>query len=252
MKTHQPMMLIAAAACLAALAPTAHAAEDDGGWDWVVAPYVWATTVSTDLQTTVPPIVGGSVETDFGGIIDKLDGAFLIHAEGQGDDFGVLADFIYLGLANEKARPVFTTDSDLDTTVFELAGVWSPGEERYKGIEVLAGMRSIDVELNVNIDPTDNPQLPSANVNVDANFTDFMVGARYIWDVSERWNMSVRGDMSFGDTEGTWNVNAMAQYKMKRGAWAFGYRYMDVALEPGDKKIDLVMNGPVIGYAFHF
>lgn len=252
MKMHQPLMMLAAATCLAALAPAAHAAEGDTGWDWMVAPYVWATTVSTDLQTTVPPIIGGSTQTDFGGIIDKLDGAFLIHAEGQGDDFGVFADFIFLGLANEKDRAIFRTESDLDTTVFELGAVWSPGEERYKGIEVLAGVRSIDVELNVGIDPLNNPQLPSAIVNVNATFTDFMVGARYAWDVSERWTLSARGDLSFGDTEGTWNATAFAQYRMKRGAWAFGYRHMDVAVEPGDKKIDLVMSGPVIGYAFHF
>lgn len=251
MKMQQTLLTLAAATCLAALAPTAHAAEGDEGWDWVVAPYMWVTTVSTDLETTVPPIVGGSVETDFSDIIDKLDGAFLIHAEGQGDDFGVMADLIYLGLANEKERPVFRTESDLDTMVIELAGIWSPGEERFRGVEVIAGMRYIDVELNVDIESV-GPVLPPANVNVNASFIDAMIGARYIWDASERWDLSVRGDMSFGDTEGTWNVNAMAQYKMKRGAWAFGYRYMDVALEPGDKKIDLVMSGPVIGYAFHF
>lgn len=141
MKMHQTFLTLAAATCLAAVAPAAHAAEGDEGWDWVVAPYVWATTVSTDLQTTVPPIVGGSVQTDFSGIIDKLDGAFLIHAEGQGDNFGMLADFIYLGLANDKERPIFRTESDLDTTVFELAGVWSPGAERYRGVEVIAGIR---------------------------------------------------------------------------------------------------------------
>jgi hypothetical protein len=237
---------------LSAAAPlSARAAEDGQGWDWMVAPYVWATSVSTDLQTTVPPIVGGNVETDFSGIIDKLDGAFLIHAEGQGDDFGAMADFIFLGLAHDRDRENFSTEADLDTRVLELAGVWSPGAERYKGIEILAGVRSIDVELNVGIDPAGSV-LPPAIVNTKQTFTDFMVGGRYAWDLSPRWGMSVRGDASFGDTEGTWSLNAIAQYRTRNGAWAFGYRHMDVSLEPTGKKIDLVMSGPVVGYAFRF
>ena len=78
-------------------------AAPSNGWDWMIAPYGWAATVGTDVETRVPPS-GISVETSFDDIVDKIDGAFQIHVEGEGDDFGVFADFTYLGLASERDR----------------------------------------------------------------------------------------------------------------------------------------------------
>src|SRR5262245_61035147 len=89
-----------AALCLAALpclSSPAHAAEDEGkGWDWMVAPYLWASSIDADLKTSTPPSPGIS-DTVFDDVLDELDGVFQIHAEGQGDHFGVLTDFTYLG-----------------------------------------------------------------------------------------------------------------------------------------------------------
>jgi hypothetical protein len=34
--------------------PAARAAEGEG-WDWMVAPYLWAATIGTDVRTEVPP-----------------------------------------------------------------------------------------------------------------------------------------------------------------------------------------------------
>jgi hypothetical protein len=250
MTIHRLPLVLATAMVLAATTQTADAAEGGAGWDWSVTPYVWATTVSTDLKTDVPPFPG-STESDFGSIISKLDGAFLIHVEGQGDNFGMLADFIYIGLGDDRSGSVFETQADIDARVFELAAVWSPGEQRYKGVEVLAGLRYIDVGLDVTIDPAGGLLSP-AIIDAGSSYTDAMLGARYAWDASERWGMSVRGDLSFGETEGAWSAAAIAQYRMKTGAWQFGYRHMEVSLEPFDNEVDLVMSGPVIGYSFRF
>ena len=43
-----------------------------------------------------------------------------------------------------------------------------------------------------------------------SDLNDFMLGARYTWSLSERWGLTLRGDGSFGDTEGTWNTSAVA------------------------------------------
>ena len=130
------------AALLLTLSPLAQAQEQP--WDWMVAPYGWIAGVSTDVAVPAPPPGGNASDLQFKEVIDLLDGAFQVHAEGQGDQFGLLADFTYLGLADEKEFQRFDSQSDLDTRLFELAAVWNPGEERFKGFDVFAGLRYID------------------------------------------------------------------------------------------------------------
>jgi hypothetical protein len=234
---------------LAGVAPQANAAD----WEWMVAPYVWLPTVSTDLERTVPPEGGISSDISFDDILDKGDGAFLMHAEGQGDQFGILTDFIYLGLSDEHQFERFDTETDFDARVFELAGVWSPGEERYQGFEVIAGLRYIDVDVNAVFDPI-NPAFNTSSLEGGDTFYDFMLGVRWAGELSDRWGLSLRGDGSTGGTEGTWNFEGLLSYKTNSGAWFGGYRFLSVEYgdDNDDQNVKLNLSGPVFGYAFKF
>ncbi|MDR0182029.1 hypothetical protein [Lysobacter arvi] len=241
---------MAGLAALVGLASTDAAAQER--WHWIVAPYLWAVDVNTDLD--VSPAVSNTISrrTGFDDIIDKLDGAFQIHAEGQGDRFGVFADFTYLGLADENTRRLFHSDSDLDTRLFEAAAVWSPGEQRFTGADVFAGLRYIDLDIASTITPTGPLALSPIHVDLDKSFSDFMLGARYTWAFGERWGLTLRGDGSWGETEGTWNASLIANYKMKSGLWFFGYRYLDVDAQARGVEADLAVKGPALGYGFRF
>lgn len=241
-----------AALCIATLqclSSPVHAAEGEG-WDWMVAPYLWAASIDADLETGSPPSPAGS-DRDFGDVLDELDGVFQIRAEGQGDQFGVFTDFIYLGLADSRDFSRFATESDLDARLFDLAAVWAPGAERFRGFEVFAGLRYIDLDFTLQLDPV-NPLFDNATVDVAESYSDFLLGARYTWAMSERWGLTVRGDGSFGGTEGTWDASAMAQYRMKRGAWFLGYRYLNAEIATEDATVNVTMSGPLVGYGFMF
>lgn len=219
-------------------------------WDWTVAPYGWAASVSSDLHAGSPPIEGSS-EMSFPDIFDKLDGAFQVHAEGRGDRVGVFADFTYLGLSDSRTGNFAKTEADLDTRLFEAAWVWIPGGQRDRGFDVFAGVRWIDADLKVGIDP-ENPQLPGRVLDVGDSYLDAMLGARYTWAPSDRWRVTARGDISEGQTEGTWNASLMAHYRIWNGAILLGYRHLDVQLESAGVRTDLVISGPVVGYVFAF
>lgn len=242
--------VLAAGLAVAGFCPLAQAADSDG-WQWIVAPYVWAVGFNTDLQRSEPPAGGTSNDTTFDNVLDKFDGAFQAHIEGQEAHWGVLADFTYLGLSDEKTFTRFNTESDLDARLFDLAAVWSPGDDRYNGWDVFAGLRYIDVNLTVDFIPV-NPVFATSSFKSGESFNDFLVGGRYTWALSDRWALSLRGDTSFGDTDGTYNASAMASYKTSNGAWLFGYRYMDAKTTSGDNDINIVMYGPVVGYGFTF
>lgn len=239
--------ITAAALCMMGASLPSHAAEGDE-WEWMVAPYLWAASIGTDLRTGQPP---AETDTSFSDVIDKIDGAFQIHAEGQGERFGMFADYIFLGLEDDKDFTRIRTQSELDSQLFELAAVWNPGEGRYRGLDVFGGLRYVDVDLKVRFDPV-NPEFAPSEHNFDKSYSDFMLGARYTWALSERWGLTLRGDGSFGDTEGTWNASAFAQYRVKHGAWLLGYRYLSVEVETGNSNTEITMNGPVVGFGFVF
>ena len=250
MHEHAPKLMFRVAICaLAAASGTAHA-SGSSGWDWMIAPYGWAASVGTDIQRTTPPS-SISTDTDFDDIVDKIDGAFEIHVEGEGDDFGVFIDFTYLGLADEHDRRLFHIESDIDARLIDAAVVWSPGETRGRGGQLLGGVRIVDVDLGVAWIPT-LPAFPASSIDHGETLTDFMLGGRYTWGLSDRWALTLRGDASWGDTDGTWNLSAVTQYRTRNGAWLFGYRYLDVDLESGGDDISISMHGPLIGYGFRF
>jgi hypothetical protein len=215
---------------------------------WVAAPYIWVPTVNAtfnDRSGSGNPDVGEG-ESD---IMDKLDSAFLGHLETQGDNWGLYGDIVFLGLGDERNGNLVDIDSELDAGIYELAAVWSPGDERYRGFEVIAGVRYMTVELQLDFDPA-NPALDSRSVDFDEDFTDFLIGARYSVPLSDTWALMLRGDTSFGDSEGTFNVSAGFSWEMGPGALVVGYRYFDAELKPNENTLDIELYGPEIGYAF--
>lgn len=245
-----PRISLIAAACLSFVAP-AHATPSSGdGWDWLIAPYGFAASVSTDVRTNTPPS-SSSTNTSFNDLIDEIDGAFMVRAEGQGDKFGFFVDFTYLGLADETERQGFHTEMDFDTRLIDAAAVWSPDPDRFHGLETYAGLRILDADYTLNLTPYD-PAYPTAILKANDTMTDFLVGVRYTTDFNDKWGMTLTGDGSWGDTDGTWNASILGLYRFTHGSLAFGYRYMDLGFAPGVDRISLQLHGPLIGYAFRF
>lgn len=250
MKGRNKIVAAALGVC-AALTGTASAHAANGSdWEWRVEPYVWGAGVSTDLRTLRPP-TNADNETSFANVIEKIDGVFMIHAEGQNDRWGVMTDFIYLGLGDETQRRVLSTHTDLDARLLDLAMTLRLGKERDRGAELYTGLRYLDVDLTAGFRP-DAPQFPGRTLDLDRRYYDFLAGARYTWALSDRWGLTASADASAGDTDGTWSATLMGQYRMKSGAWQFGYRYLQVRLGNSNLDTTIELQGPQIGYGFRF
>lgn len=252
MHKHKTLTKTMAALLLAGLPLAAAHASDGDGWSWKLAPmYVWAPSVSTDLEAATPPLPTTTSDSSFSDIISKVDIVFTAHLEGQGDRFGVMSDVSYLALSDEQQHTAFETEASMDMTVFELAGVWAPGANRFEGFEGFAGLRYLNSKVDAKFEPV-NPLLPDARRILDKSFTDFLIGGRYTGKVSDRWDFTLRGDASFGDTDGTYNVSALFKWhRSDRGAWAFGYKYMHLKFDTAVEHVEVSEYGPVIGYEFN-
>ncbi len=250
MPTPRRVLPFALALALAGAAvPSAQAADGDSA-TWMVAPYIWAPTITADLETPAGDVGGGGTDF-FPDIVDKIEGAFLGHVEAQNDQFGFLADVLWLKLGDDKSFAVGNTDADLSTWLVDVAGVWSPGPDRYKGFELYGGLRFIDLELDASFDPT-NPDFARREIGPSESYFDFLAGVRYIAHFNDDWSLTVKGDGSWGDTEGTYSAAATLGWSPGSGIWALGWRYMNVELGNDDENLELDLSGPVFGYAFVF
>lgn len=241
---HLPFAILLAILIL----PSRTVLAGDNGWDWEFSPYVWATSVYTELNEDEAPTGN---ETRFLDLVPKLQFAFMGHLEGQGDDFGVMLDVIGIMLDDEASRKRIDIETELNSMVIEFAGVWSPGEKRYRGFEALAGVRNIWIDSKFTIDP-DNPAFDTAEVELDDWKTDVLIGARYSGDISSKWGYSLRADGSWGGTEGTYSGAVLFKYRLSNGHWNIGYRYLYTDFKVGPSELNVQLYGPILGYTFKF
>jgi hypothetical protein len=233
-----------AATLLGAVALPCAAQASDEGWDWRFTTYVWASDLTVDFGDR-------ESTTTFSDIMDARDTSLLFHLEGQGDEWGMFADVIYLDLGKERRLDNADVDADLKTAIVDLAAVYSPGEGRWGGFEGFAGIRYMGTDFSAEVDP-DNATLPNRELELDKGFTDFLIGARYVVPLSDLWSVAFRADASFGDSEGSWSASVNTSRRIGRGALLLGYRYFELELQPEESTFDLSMYGPQIAYAFRW
>jgi hypothetical protein len=222
--------------------------------NWLVAPYIWASDVGWDISSR------GSGNVAFSDLVDKIDGAGIIRVEYVQEAFGLTFD--YVGMSLSDGRRITTPgpgeiDIDIragvDMTVFEGGVFWRPSRTD-SGVDVLAGLRNVDVDSNLIVTPGDTqPQ----RFDTDSSFTDVYIGARYLHRLTEAWDFSIRGDYGFGGSDGALNVVAGVGWR-SRGTFGMtlAYRHFTFDVdkriegEPATNEFDFT--GPALGFLFRF
>jgi hypothetical protein len=234
-------------------------AQDDP--KWTIAPYLWGPSISLDTSAS-----GGSD----GGIsaselLDKTDSVGMLHMEWRPSRFGVLMDYMYLGLKDSERKdilpppaPGYFVNAEIDLNVFELGGFFRQEGDADNGFDWLLGMRYISQDQLVLLTPdTSNPV--TRRIESHESFTDIYAGARVVWLMGESWPLTLRADVGGGDSEGTTNFVATVSYmfpiRYHIGA-TLGYRYTKLKLRDtsGAETIDseLTLSGPMLGFVFKF
>jgi len=234
--------------------PSASTAEDtlskENNWEFNLAPlYLWAVNVDGDLT-----VMGNNqqLQGDFKEIASNLEGIFTVHFEGMHKSgFGFLTDVEYLNLGGQQTTPgpaPLTLDVDFTLVMAELAGIYRLNLNE-NALDLIYGGRYYG--LDTEIDVIGNPP----KINKDKDWVDAMLGARYIWTITDKWDFLARGDIGFGGSELAWNLAGVFNYQpWQHVTLLFGYRYMDVDYEDGSGadlfKYDVSMHGPLLGLNF--
>ncbi|MFC3079979.1 hypothetical protein ACFODL_17900 [Phenylobacterium terrae] len=244
----------AAAAILTAVLASPALAQDDGGWDVSVTPYLWLPTISGSGQTgRGTPI---DVKTDFEDVFDSLSGAFVGKAEARYDRIGGLVDLQYVKVSGDNQLvinnvPRLSSEVEVETMGATAALYYRAYASETVTFDVLAGVRynSVDVEFDIA-----RIGFPGVSRDISVDLWDPIIGARATAHVAERWSLTGYGDVGGGgDSDAVWQVLGTVNYHASEN-WLLhgGYRYYAVDVSERGHELELRMHGPIFAATYRF
>jgi len=225
-----------------------------GKWEGDVAVYLWGASIAGTTATD------NDVSVSFGDLLDNLDMAFMVSGGAQKGNWSVLADLIYLDVeANQDStesvggNPVdVSTDVELKGAVINLTGGYAAVQTDRQVLNLLAGVRYLDLETDLSFDIGGTPDSFSGS----GDALDFIIGLQGRAGFAKSWFFSYYLDLGTGDTDFTWQGVAGFNYRFKHLEAGFGYRYLEWSFDKGDPFArafdDLEFSGPYGGVRFLF
>ncbi|NCF74020.1 MAG: hypothetical protein GWP67_11015 [Gammaproteobacteria bacterium] len=226
------------------------AAQDSDAFQWSITPYVWA--ASTNIDLTVRDNNIGEGDIPFKDLLDTLDAAFMIQVEAGKGNWSAFGDLTYLKTSASNQRTVFTIDIDSKQVFLDAAAAYWPGGFG-SPLSIFGGLRYTGFDETYGFSLINGT--PVSDLLSDEDYYDALLGVRYRFDFSDRWQLLTHGDVSFGDSEGTYIVRANFAYtvgKREQNRILFGYQYKSAEYRDGDLRKDFTMYGPMMGFDFRF
>ena len=237
--------------------------------EWQIAPYIWAADVGLDLTINNDPALGISVP--FKNIVDKLDGAFMLHVEGRGatSNIGGFADIISLKISDSGVIAVgpggpvlgdLVVETELSMGLYEAGGLLRFGDLSIDStvMDILIGARYVDVDQDLSI-TLPGPAGTIIPRSISVSELDMLVGVRAIGKFTDRLGYQVRGDYAGFGTDGTINLLASIGYTFGQGLFTLdlSYRYMSLELSDNlnngaNSSSEIDLSGPALGFVFNF
>ena len=230
-----------------------YAGAADGGLNWAVTPYIWATETKYKLKADGTPIGEGKITFD--DLVDTSDASFQFVAEAglSGSHWSAFADVTYLDASDTFKGDILRVDSESESWVVDAAIAWWPGGEE-QGFSLFAGGRYTELDDRFHFKTAQDKQKLGTLRN-DRDFLDVLIGVRQRFDLGERWALLTRADYSDGDSDGIWQVQAVFRYAMgskQQYGLMFGYRYKEAEFEHGKLEEKNEYYGPLLGFNFRF
>ncbi len=227
-------------------------------WTFSVEPYILAANIQGDAS--IGRVTGAEVDVNFSTILENLDMAAMIHFEAHsGNGWGFALDYGFMDLSDDIfGERGGIVDARVRQGTLEGLLIRQSSNEAM-GLEYFAGFRWWDNDINVAFDPAILPGTPERKV--DASWVDLLVGVRWTRDLSERWQMQLRGDVGgFGiESDFTSALSASFLYRFsQRFSLDLQYKGLWVDYEegksgqPGYFSYDTVTHGPIVGLKIEF
>ncbi len=219
-------------------------------WQFVGELYMWAPAINGE------DVAGDDFEITFNDILDNLDLTFMGKLAAVKGKWSLIGDLIYMdlnqdisGTANIIGRPENTeADITLKASIATLLGGYSVFENESIKVEVLAGARYLNLEVDAKFD------LGSfeTKISESGHNWDGIVGLAGRINLTPKWFLSCYADVGSGDSELTWQAQGAAGYRFDKFDAVFGYRHLDYEFDNPEVIDNMNISGPFAGIRYHF
>jgi hypothetical protein len=240
------------------------AANND--WKFRAAPYLWLVALNGDVT-----VKGRESDLDlsFNDIWDELNIAAMLTFDARKGKWGFLGDMVAANLGKSTSGDRIKIDPTVKLALLAAGvsyqlGTWNLSDTAGKDLPAVTveGLFSVryshlDVEL-------DFKNVPLPDASGDKDWVDPLIGARAFFDFSERWALSLQGNVGgFGvGSDFTWGALGTIGYRFrlfseKNNARAVaGYRaiYQDYSDGSGSDRFEweVTLHGPILGLVIRF
>jgi len=243
-------------AVLLTLGAVANAQDDN--WDFTIKPYLMATSIEGTVG--MGRVAGAPIDVDFSTILENLSMAAMVNFEAQHKNgWGFVLDYGFMDLkADTTIGFGGIADASLRQGILEAFVTLNIGEAD-SGLDAYAGVRWWDNQIRATVDPIIFPG--SLNTRIDEGWVDPIVGMRWTRELSDRWDLRLRGDVGGMGiaSDFTWSASGTALYQMSdRFVLELGYRALDVDYDNGNASdqgffaYDTTTHGPLVGLLINF
>lgn len=186
-------------------------------------------------------------------ILKNLNLTVMSTLTAQKGKWGFLTDVVYMNISKGTYLP--RTPSIAITNIKMQAWVVAPSvtyrfmESEDLSLNVLAGARYLYVNAPVQVNY--NKKIEQYDHAWDA-----IVGLMGKYDLNKKWFMPFHFDVGTGEIDLTWQAFAGVGYKYDNFDVMAGYRYLEFKFDDNDDAGDvfdsITINGPIVGFKYHF
>jgi hypothetical protein len=210
-----------------------------------ITPYLWVASING--TTAAGGSEGPPLDSDYNFFsLDNLDGVASATFTARDQQWGFLFDFLYVDFQDTLGEgTVLQATPRLSGRILEFAGTYKLSA--VNDLEVIAGLRQQDIDVQISI----SNRTPQATVD----WIDPFVGVVYMPALTDKWYLSLRGDVGGFGIESDVAVNAEAMLRYQFGdtfSFKFGYRYLKVDFEDSSLVYDISLDGILFGLGIRF
>ena len=238
--------------------------DENGGWEFQVAPYIWGISLDGDVTVSGNE---GDLDLSFHDIWDELNIAGMLSFDARKGRWGFLGDAVAANLGKDTKVDGIKIDPTVKLALlmaggFYELGTWKLSDTAGKDVptvtlDAYAAVRYTYLDIDLDLKGV-------GDASGDKDWFDPLIGTRAFFDLSEHWTLALWGDVGgFGvGSDFTWGAMGTIGYRFRLFSEknnvrvAGGYRaiYQDYTDGSGDDKFkwDVTFHGPILGLVIEF
>ena len=231
------------------------AARDDQ-WRFSIAfPMIW----TPDIDGTIRGDESIDFSIGFGDILESLSFGLMFELYANRGPYGLALRSNLMRVEDERSRSRLLdtrVQTSLDMGVNDLLASFRVHEK----VRLVTGVRHVLAKMELDIYSTiGGTEVIDRTVTVtDDNMFDYLIGINFNHWINDKWGLMLNSDLGVaGDNDRDFSVEFRGLYRLGdlNNVW-FGYRYLQIGNDSNQDgafyEVDMIQQGPTLGWAFTF